>query len=42
MGEIVINEGKDVKQVKVLILYNTIRTVITYTTYLFEVVPVIQ
>ena len=27
MGEIVINEGKDVKQVKVLILYNTIRKV---------------
>ena len=42
MGEIVINEGKDVKQVKVLILYNTIRKVITYTMYLFEVVPVIQ
>jgi hypothetical protein len=31
MGEIVINEGKDVKQVKGLILYNTIRKVITYT-----------
>ena len=47
MGEIVINEGKDVKQVKVLILYNTIRKLlklaaITYTVYLFEVVPVIQ
>ena len=27
MGEIVINEGKDVKQVKVPILYNTIRKV---------------
>ena len=31
MGETVINEGKDVKQVKGLILYNTIRKVITYT-----------
>jgi len=45
MGEIMINK-RDVKQGKVLILYNTIKkklVAITYTTvYLFKAVPIMQ